>query len=208
MEIYGTNETNTLAMATPDDQDRYPDSNGRLVAGIEAQVVDESGSFLRFGEIGQIRVRGRYFPCEYSGNPEATARHFRDGWFYPGDLATMNEEGYVFLKGRIDDVINNAGAKYFPAEVEAVLLAHPSVVDAAVIGGPHTQFGEVSVAYVVRSANLTPKELYKFCEGKIAMYKAPAWVFFLEALPRVATGKPDKKKLRETFRHYLKTQPR
>ena len=120
----------------------------------------------------------------------------------------MNEERYVFLKGRADDTINNAGVKYFPAEVEAVLLSHPGVVDAAVFGGAHAEFGEVSVAYVVRSGNIAPSDLGKFCAGKIAMHKVPAWFLFLDELPRVATGKPDKKKLKELFRHHFDARVR
>lgn len=209
VEIYGANEVSTLALAKPEDQDRYPESIGRLVDGIEAQVVDGNGSPLPFGEIGQIRFRGpSYFPREYTGNPEATARQFKDGWFYPGDLAAMNEDGYVFLKGRADDVINNAGAKYFPAEVEAVLSSHPAVAEVTVVGGPHPQCGEVTVAYVVRSSAVSPDELFRFCEGRIAMYKAPYWVFFLDEIPRVPAGKPDKKKLKETFRRYLEAESR
>jgi len=166
-------------------------------------VVDENEAPLPLGEIGRIRFRGpSYFPREYD-NPEATARHFRDGWFYPGDVAVMNDERYVFLKGRADDVINNAGVKYHPAEVEAVLLSHPGVVDAAVIAGPHAVFGEVSVACVVRSGNVTPGDLGKFCAGRIALHKAPAWYWFLDELPRIATGKADKKKLKEMFRRQL-----
>ncbi len=208
LEAYSSNEAGDVALASPEDQDRYPDSSGRLIAGIEARIADPNGSLLPFGETGEIGLRARHFPREYLRNPEANARHFRDGWFYPGDLAALNREGYVFLKGRTDDVINNAGVKYFPAEVEAVLLLHPSVADVAVIGGPHPIFGEVSVAYVVASAAIRPNELHKLCDGRIAMYKAPHWVFFLDALPRVAVGKPDKKKLRAMFRHYLETEGR
>jgi acyl-CoA synthetase (AMP-forming)/AMP-acid ligase II len=113
-----------------------------------------------------------------------------------------------FLKGRTDDVINTAGVKYFPAEIEAALLSHPAVADTAVIGGPHPHLGEVSVAYIVSKSPLSQKELHDFCLTKIATYKAPRWIFFASELPRVPVGKPDKKKLREMFQGYLETQLR
>lgn len=207
-ETYGTNEAGDFTLTTPRDFELYPDSNGPLIEAIEAQIVDEHGAVLAFGQTGLIRLRGPYFPTEYLGDPEATARYFKDGWFYPGDLASLNQQGYVFLKGRADDVINNSGAKFFPAEVEAVLIRHPSTADVAVVGGPHALFGEVAVAYAVRTSPLTAKELHAFCKGKIAMYKAPQWIFFVDELPRVATGKPDKKKLKATFVRYMETRDR
>jgi len=206
-EIYGTNEAADVALATPEDQERRPDSCGRLVAGIEAEIVASDGRVLPFGETGEIRFRGPCFPHEFIGNAEATARHFRDGWFYPGDVAALDEAGYVFLKGRTDQVINNAGAKFFPVEVEAALLAHPAITDAAVIGGAHPRLGEVSVAFVATAdRSLTPNQVAAFCKQRIAPYKAPHWVFFCESLPRIATGKHDKRQLKADFLRYLERQ--
>ena len=205
-EFYSVNEVGDIAMAMPADQDRYPGSVGRVLPGIEAEVVDENDVPLPTGQTGFIRFRGVHFPTEYLGDGEATTRRFRDGWLYPGDLAAVNDEGYIFFGGRADDIINNSGVKYDPAEVEAVLLSHPSVADAAVVGGPHPEFGEVSVAYIVRSAAVSAEELYNFCASKMDRYKAPRWVMFLAELPRVATGKPDKRMLKENFRRYIETK--
>jgi acyl-coenzyme A synthetase/AMP-(fatty) acid ligase len=202
-DTYGSNELGTATISTPEDQDRYPDSVGRLIDGMEAQVVDDNDQPLPHGEIGEIGFRGPSLSTEYLNNAAATARHFRNGWMYPGDLAALNAEGYVFLKGRSDDVINNSGVKYFPAEVEAVLRLHPAVSDVAVIGGAHPQLGEATVAFVVRSGSVDHKTLLQHCEGKIAMFKAPRWVFFIDQMPKVPPGKPNKKALRETFRRYL-----
>jgi acyl-CoA synthetase (AMP-forming)/AMP-acid ligase II len=206
-DTYGTNEIGTATVLTPADQDRYPDSIGRLIDGIEAQVVDDNDQPLPHGEIGEIGFRGPFLSTEYLNNAAATARHFRNGWIYPGDLATINAEGFVFLKGRTDDVINNSGVKYFPSEVEAVLRQHPSVREVAVIGGMDPKLGEVTVAFVVRSDSVNYKELLKHCEGKIAMYKAPRWVFFIDQIPKVPPDKPDRKALKEIFRRRLAGKP-
>jgi long-chain acyl-CoA synthetase len=205
-EVFGTNEVGHLAVASPADQDTYPESVGRLVPGIEAQIVGENGLTLPFGETGEIGFWGESFPQGYHNNPQATQRHFRDGWFYPGDLAALNRDGYIFLKGRADDVINRAGVKYYPGEVEAVLLSHPSIRDVAVIGGPHGLLGEVSVAFLVCERSVGSDEIQQFCKDRIAMNKAPHYVFFLSELPRVAAGKTDKKMLRLAFQRYLETR--
>jgi acyl-CoA synthetase (AMP-forming)/AMP-acid ligase II len=205
-DVFATNEVGHLALASPMDQVTYPESVGRLVSGIDAQIVGEDGSPLPSGEIGEIGFRGEGFPQAYHDNPQATRRHFRDGWFYPGDLAALNREGYIFLKGRADDVINRAGVKYYPGEVEAVLLSHHSIRDAAVIGGPHALLGEVSVAFLVSERSVKSDEVQRFCQERIAMYKVPHYVFFVSELPRVAAGKTDKKKLRLAFQRYLETK--
>lgn len=207
-DSYGTNEIGTVAISTPADQDIQPHSIGRPIEGIAAQIADQDGQILPPGQVGLIGFRAPHFARAYLGNAEATARHFKDGWFYPGDFAVMDDAGYIFLRGRADDVINCSGAKYFPAEVEVVLSAHPAVAEVAVVGAPHPLYGEVSVAYVVRAAAVSSQELNRFCEGKIAMFKAPYWVVFLSELPRVPPGKPDRKALRAMFGRYLEEQAR
>jgi acyl-CoA synthetase (AMP-forming)/AMP-acid ligase II len=202
-DTYGTNEVGTATILTPADQDRYPDSIGRLIDGMEAQVVDDDDQPLPPGEIGEIGFRGPFLATQYLNNAAATAQHFRNGWIYPGDLAVINAEGFVFLKGRADDVINNSGVKYFPSEVEAVLRLHPAVSDVAVIGGTDPTLGEMSVAFVVRSGSVDFNALLRHCEGKIAMFKAPRRVFFIEQIPKVPPGKPNRKALKEIFRRHL-----
>ena len=172
-ECYATNEVGDLAFATPADQDAYPDAVGRVVENVEAQIVDADDKPLPAGEVGLVRFRGPEFPTRYLEDPEATARAFRDGWFYPGDLAQLNEEGYLFFKGRADDVINNEGAKFYPVEVEATLLAHPQVIEAAVLGWPHKRHGEVAVAFVVTASAVAQEDVVAFCRKRIAGYKVP-----------------------------------
>ena len=196
-EQLGSNEAGLLALALPSDQDAYPDAVGRIVDGVEAQIVDENDRPLPAGEVGLVRFRGTGFPTHYIDAPDATGRAFRDGWFYPGDLAALNDAGYLFFKGRVDDVINNAGAKFYPIEVETVLLDHPQVSEAAVFAWPHTQHGQVAVACVVAEPELAVAALRKFCAQRLAGYKVPVVIEQVAALPRNAMGKVAKRELEQ-----------
>ena len=196
-QSYGTNEVGTISLATPADLERLPDSVGRLLPHIEAEVVDGEGRPLPPGEIGSVRLRGPGFPSGYHDNPEATAERFRDGWFYPGDLATLDADGFVFLKGREDDVINNEGAKFYPVEVEEVLLSHPAVVEAACLAWPHPRVGEVAIACVRLREQVSEDALHQHCRARLSGYKCPAQVLFLNALPKGPTGKILKRTLKD-----------
>ena len=198
-EQLGSNEAGLMALALPADQDAYPDAVGRIVEGVEAQIVDDEDRPLPAGEVGLVRFRGAGYPTRYLDDVQATARAFRGGWFYPGDLAALNEEGYLFFKGRADDVINNGGAKFYPIEVETALLAHPDVREAAVFGWIHTRFGEVAVACVVTSSAISTKDLKTFCKQRIAGYKVPLVIEILAELPRNAMGKISKTALKENI---------
>lgn len=199
-EQLGTNEAGLLVMGTPADQDAKPDAIGRVVDGVEAKVVGTDGRTLRPGEVGLVGFRGESFPTEYVGNPDATEHAFRDGWFYPGDLAAIDADGYFFFKGRADDVINNEGAKFYPIEVEKALLSHSAVAEAAVFGWPHPRHGEVAVAVVVKTKEVTAKALGRFCRQHISAYKVPHWVVFVKELPKNQAGKVLKTQLKEMFR--------
>jgi acyl-CoA synthetase (AMP-forming)/AMP-acid ligase II len=203
IEDYATNEAAPLTMAHPRDQERFPDSVGRLVEEIEAEVVDDRDRPLPHGKVGRIRFRGPCFPDGYFMDPEATARHFRGGWFYPGDLASIDAEGYVFLKGRADDTIDHGGVRYYPAEVEAVLLSHPAVAEAAVIGWPDKRLGEVGVAFIVRDAPVDQPSLKAFCRERITEFKVPKHFVFIEAMPKTETGKARKGELKQLLQHHV-----
>ena len=165
-------------------------------------MLGEDGRVLPPGEVGLVGFRGEGLPSEYVGNEEATQRAFRDGWYYPGDLAAIDGDGFIFFKGRADDVINYEGVKFYPIEVERALLAHPAVAEAAVFGWPHSRRGEVAVAFVVATASLTVPELQEFCCRHIAAYKVPAWIGFVEKMPKNSAGKIMKARLKETFREW------
>ena len=196
-EQYGANEVGQITVAMPMDQDRFPDSVGRLLDGIEAKVVDGEGAELPSGEVGLIGFRLSGSAKTYLNNPAATQKAFRDGWFFPGDMAMLNEQGYIFFKGRADDIINNAGVKVYPADCEQVLLEHPSVIEAAAFGYPHKVAGEVVAACVVTDRSGVLNELQRFCLDRLPPYKAPAYIFEMTKIPKNAAGKILKTRLKE-----------
>ncbi len=196
-EQFGTNEGGLMAFAAPRDLTTHPDAVGRVVEGIEAQVVDADGRCLPPGEVGEIRFRGDGIASAYLDDDDASARTFRDGWFYPGDLASLDRDGFLFHKGRVDDVINNEGAKFYPVEVEAVLREHPAVAEAAVVGLAHPLHGEVAAAVLVVREAVTSEDLQAFYRRRLAPHKHPQVIAFVEALPRNAMGKVDKGQIRD-----------
>jgi acyl-coenzyme A synthetase/AMP-(fatty) acid ligase len=202
-ETLGSNETGILAQAEPEDQDAYPSSLGRIADGIEAQIVDDTGAVLPTGETGLVGYRGLGISTGYLNNPEANAKAFRDGWFYPGDLATLNEEGYLFFKGRADDVINHGGAKFYPIEIEAVLLAHPAVREAAVFGWPHQRYNEVVAACFVANKDVSLAELNKFCALRLSASKVPQIILKVEEMPKNSVGKILKNELKQVVKENL-----
>ena len=146
---------------------------------------------VRAGEVGEIVIRGPTVTPGYVGRPEATARVICEGWFHTGDLGYLDEEGYLYVLDRRDDLIISGGENVYPAEVEAVLRAHTAVEDAGVVGVPDERWGQVPAAFVklVEGAALTEADLKAFCSARLARYKVPAHVRFVESLPRNAAGK-------------------
>jgi acyl-CoA synthetase (AMP-forming)/AMP-acid ligase II len=204
--VYGCNEQPWISAATPADQDGEPDSVGRPVAGLEAEIVDQDHRPLPLGSVGLIRMRSDHTATGYLDNAEADARAFRDGWFYPMDLAAINEAGYIFLKGRADDMLSYDGIKFYPLEVENVLQSHPDVKEAAVFGWPHPLHGQIAVAAVTTSAALAGDDLKDFCARRLAQYKVPKLVLRVAEMPRNPTGKIVKRRLEERMRRKLAAQ--
>jgi len=202
-EQLGTNEAGLLVLGTPSDQDARPEAIGRIAPGVEAQIIDPEGRVLPSGAVGLVGYRGECFPTEYLENPEATARGFREGWFYPGDLAAIDGRGFFHFKGRADDVINFQGIKFYPIEVEKALVAHPAVAEAAVIGSPDEANGEIPVAFIVASHQVTTDELQRFCRERNAAYKVPQNFVFISQLPRNRAGKILKRRLKEIYLELL-----
>lgn len=178
-------------------------SCGRPVPGVDVRVVKEDGTVIRPGEVGEIIARGPNVMLGYWNRPDDTAVAVRDGWLYTGDLATVDDEGYVYLVDRKKDMIVTGGENVFSTEVEAVLYEHPSVKEAAVIPVPHPEWGEAVHACisVVDGKQLTEQDVIEFCRGSLAGYKIPRSVEVIEGeLPKGGTGKILKKELRE--RHW------
>jgi fatty-acyl-CoA synthase len=185
------------------DATRKMGSVGRPMAGVELRVVDDRLRDVGPGEVGEIVYRGPMVMQAYLGRPEATEEAFAGGWFHSGDLATRDDEGYVWLVDRKKDLIVSGGENVYPAEVERVLREHPAVVDVAVVGVPHPRWVETPVAYVVCADGSLPaeSELVAHCRGRLAGYKKPSAFHFVDALPRNAAGKVLKRQLRADHMH-------
>jgi acyl-CoA synthetase (AMP-forming)/AMP-acid ligase II len=176
-------------------------SVGRETFNVEVRIVNDAGKDVQQGEVGEIEVRGNNVMAGYWRQPEATAATIRGGWLRTGDLATVDEDGYVYLAGRKKELIISGGENIYPAEVEQALFAHPAVLEVAVFSLPDDAWGErVAAAIVVRPGySLTEDGVTEFCRSRLAGYKRPRTVCFVEALPRNATGKVLKHILREQF---------
>ncbi|MEO3870240.1 class I adenylate-forming enzyme family protein [Nonomuraea sp. B12E4] len=197
---YGMTETTALAIGNGGaDYQARPDSIGRPTAVVDVRVVDPAGTELPPGEVGELVVRGPNVIMGYWNKPEATAQTFVDGWLHTGDLAKIDDEGFVYIVDRAKDMVIRGGENVYCAEVEAALFEHPAVDDAAVIGVPHDELGE-EVGAVVRLApgqSATAAELRAFLVDRIAKFKVPVHVWFREGeLPRNPGGKILKTRLR------------
>ncbi|HEX8139644.1 MAG TPA: long-chain fatty acid--CoA ligase [Pyrinomonadaceae bacterium] len=171
----------------------------------EARIVDEKGRDVERGQVGELILRGGHVCSGYWQNMEATEAALSGPWFYTGDLARQDTEGYYYIVGRAKDMIISGGENIYPAEVEAVLHDHPSVASAALIGLPDPKWGEMPVAVLVAKQNraLTPDEIMEFCSGKLARYKIPKRVVFVEEFPLLASGKVFKRALVEEIQKEL-----
>jgi acyl-CoA synthetase (AMP-forming)/AMP-acid ligase II len=199
-EFYGATETGINTVLKPEDQLRKPGSCGTAVPGQEIRLVDTAGEDVAEGEPGEFMVRNTWL-AEYYQRPDATVKSLHDGFFSVGDVAYRDSEGYYYICDRRIDMVISGGVNIYPAEVEAVLYAHPSVLDAAVIGVPDEQWGE-SVKAVVQlreGATVTEDELIAFCAERLAGYKKPRSIDFAGELPRDAAGKLLKRKIREPY---------
>jgi len=165
------------------------------------KVVDPEGVEVPFDELGEIVYRGPGLMAGYWNRPDDTAAVVRDGWFHTGDAGTMDAEGFIYIKDRIKDMIVSGGENIYPAELEGVLAGHPAVADVAVIGVPDARWGETVKAIVVRKpgAELGADELIEWSRDKLAGFKRPHSVDFVEAIPRNPSGKILKRQLREPY---------
>ena len=153
------------------------------------------------GEIGELLIKGPNITPGYWNKPEATAAAFTDGWLHTGDAARMDDEGFVYIVDRWKDMYISGGENVYPAEVENVLFQLPQVADAAIIGVPNERWGEVGMAIIVRKPDqaLEEGDVIRHCLGRLAKFKVPQSVTFVDVLPRNATGKVLKRELRTQF---------
>lgn len=181
---------------------RLASSIGRPLPDVEVKIVDEGGKALVPGKVGEIWAKGPRIMTGYWKDEEKSAQALtKDGWLRTGDMGWMDEEGYVYLAGRSDDMIIRGGENISPEEVEDVLHSHPKVEEAAVIGVPDPEWGEQPRAIVVlrEGEDATPGEVMEHCRSRLAGFKRPRSVVFVESLPRNPLGKVLRRKLREKY---------
>jgi acyl-CoA synthetase (AMP-forming)/AMP-acid ligase II len=176
-------------------------SCGRPAAGTQVRIVDEDHNELPRGEVGEIAVKGPQLMKQYWNLPEATASTLIDGWLYTGDAARMDEEDFIYIQDRIKDMIVSGGENIYPKEVENALFDHPNVADVAVIGIPDEKFGETILAFIVTrdGESIDTDEVIGFCRERLAGFKLPRQVAFIDEIPRNPSGKALKKDLREPY---------
>jgi long-chain acyl-CoA synthetase len=194
---YGLTETSPVVTLNPFHRQKRA-SIGVPLPGTDVRVVDDAGQDVPVGADGELIVRGPQVMPGYWQRPDETARALRDGWFYTGDIARMDEEGYFFIVDRKKDMILVSGFNVYPNEVEAVIASHPGVRDCAVVGVPDEDTGEWVVAYVVRKDGaLTADAVRAHCRESLTAYKVPKLVIFRDDLPKSPVGKVLRKDLRD-----------
>ena len=201
-QTYGLSEGGCLTYLSPEDSLRKIGSSGKPHNQAEIRLVNENGKDVPQGEVGEVICRGEHQMLYYWEMPEETSKAIRDGWLYTGDLARFDEEGYIYIVGRKKDMIISGGQNIYPAEVERVLLKHPKIADAAVIGVPDKEWNEVALAAIVpqEGESMTEKEVIDYVKENLASYNKPRYVKFLKNLPKTAaTGKVQKAELKKIY---------
>jgi acyl-CoA synthetase (AMP-forming)/AMP-acid ligase II/acyl carrier protein len=205
IESYGMTEAAHQMTSNPlPPRQRKPGSVG-LATGPEVAIIHEMGNMLAAGEIGEIVIRGANVTPGYDNNPEANESAFVDGWFRTGDQGFVDEDGYLFISGRIKEIINRGGEKVAPRELDEVLLEHPAIEQAVAFAVPHSTLGEdVAVAVVVREKEtLTAREVREFAFARLADFKVPSQVIFVKEMPKGPTGKLQRVRLAEKLESKL-----
>ena len=204
IQCYGATETcGTVVYLPPGDHD--PAGNARMLGcgkpfpGNEIRIIDEAGAALPTGTIGEVAIKSVSTMSGYHGNPEATAKAIQDGWYRTGDAGFVDGDGYLTLFDRVKDMIVSGGENIYPAEVENALHEHPLVADCAVIGIPDARWGEAVKAIIVTRGAVGQDEIIAFARERIAGFKVPKSVDFVDVLPRNASGKILKKDLRAPY---------
>jgi long-chain acyl-CoA synthetase len=197
LEGYGLSETSPTTCFNRSTGQRKTGSIGLPIWGTEARVVNEEDEEVPRGERGELVVKGHNVMKGYYKNPKATEEAMRGGWFHTGDMATMDEDGFIFIVDRVKDMILRGGYNVYPREIEEVLYEHPAIAEVAVIGVSHEELGEEVRAVVAlkQGESATEEEIVAFAKERVAAYKYPRSVAFMDDLPKTATGKILKREL-------------
>ena len=193
LERYGMTET-LMTLSNPYDGERRAGTVGFPLPGVETRIVDDSGAEVATGTVGELMVKTPTLCAGYWSQPELTAIAFKDGWFRTGDLAKRSDDGYYTLCGRRSDLIISGGFNIYPREIEELLGEHPAVAEVAIAGAPDRVRGEVAIGFVVLANGATASEvdLIEFCRARLASFKVPRAIRFVDRLPRTALGKVQK----------------
>ena len=205
VQSYGSNEAAAVTVMSPRDHARFVGYSGwqqplgRETTLAEVMVADPEGKRLPIGEIGELAIRGPMVFRRYWREPELTEKAFRNGWYYTGDLVMRDHSGLLYMSGRSKDIIITGGYNVVPREVERVLESHPAVLETAVVGVPHREWGEQITAFVALKPgqNVSESALIEFCRDQMTHYKKPKQIRFLERLPLSSNGKIDRAKLKQ-----------
>ena len=200
-EVYGASEAGMISYASPERQLTKPGTSGRPYDGVEVAIVDPSWNRLPAGEVGEIAVNTPVVLRNYLGGNALGEDVIKDGFYRTGDVGYLDDEGFLFITDRIKDMIVAGGVNIYPAEIEKALVAHPQVIDAAVIGIPDDDFGEKPLAFIVTGpdAHLDEDVLRSFLQDRLANYKRPRQFVFVDELPLNPTGKVLKTELRQPY---------
>jgi len=198
-QIFGQTEASTITFLSPDDAILKIGSVGLPVFHGEVRIVDKTGKDASRGEVGKIIIKGPTLMSGYWNRPDLTAETIRDGWLFTGDLARMDEEGYIYIVDREKDMYVSGGENVYPAEIEKILHTHPKIFNAGIVGVPDEKWGEVGKAFIVLKPGETMGngEIFEFLKGKVAKYKIPKYAELIEELPKTASGKIQKFLLKE-----------
>ncbi len=213
IQTYGMTETSPyltlsilkdhLKKLSNEDQLRFKSKTGREFIGVELKVINDQGKEVKKDEkeVGEIIVKGDIVTKGYWKLPEETKKSIKDGWLYTGDMAVIDEEGYVTIVDRKKDMILTGGENVYSTEVENVLYMHPAILECAVVGVPDQKWGETVKGIVVLKSGqkATEQDIIQFCKEKMTHYKAPKSIDFIETLPRTGSGKIHKKGLRDKY---------
>jgi acyl-CoA synthetase (AMP-forming)/AMP-acid ligase II len=189
INYYGSTEGGGTSVLLPKHNGDAAHSVGEPIYQTDIQIVDENGHEKAVDEAGLIRYRSPGVSDSFYNDPDSSAEAFRDGWFYPGDIGKLDDEGLLYLVGRAKDVIIRSGINIYPAEIEQVLTSHPSVTDAVAVAWPHPDRGEDVAAFIVQDKAISEEELIDYCRENLASYKVPSCVIALEELPKTGLGK-------------------
>lgn len=198
---YGQSETGVLTILRPWESEAHKGSIGRAAAGVDLRIADENGDPVPPGTIGELISRGPFMMDGYFENDAETAKYFRDGWGWTGDLAVADEDGFITLVGRSKEMIVTGGINVYPREIEITMEEHPAVLECTAFGVPDERWGEALIAYIVLRDGQTAsaESLLDFCAEQLARYKRPREIVFVGNIPKTPSGKIQKPLLRDAY---------